>query len=52
LAKQLEANSVPLARAPFKGGYRGYDMFTDANPGVRYRVGAFVAEYQATWMRK
>jgi hypothetical protein len=33
--------------APFKGGYHGYDMFTDTNPGVMYLTEQFLAEYLA-----
>lgn len=47
LAKKLEANNVPYVYAPFKGGYHGYDMFTDTNPGVMYLVEHFLAEYLA-----
>ena len=28
-----------------KGGYHGYDMFTDTNPGVMYLIEHFLAEY-------
>lgn len=47
LAKRLETNNVPLVYAPFKGGYHGYDMLTDANPGVMYLIEHFLAEYLA-----
>ncbi len=47
LAKKLETNNVPFVYAPFKGGYHGYDMFTDANPGVMYLIEHFLAEYLA-----
>lgn len=47
LANKLEANNVPYVYAPFKGGYHGYDMFTDTNPGVMYLVEHFLAEYLA-----
>jgi acetyl esterase/lipase len=45
LAKKLEANNVPYIYAPFKGGYHGYDMFKDSNPGVMYLIEEFLAEY-------
>lgn len=47
LAKKLEANNVPYLYAPFKGGYHGYDMFTDTSPGVMYLIEHFLAEYLA-----
>lgn len=47
LAKKLEANHVPYVYAPFKGGYHGYAMFTDTNPGVMYLIEYFLAEYLA-----
>jgi acetyl esterase/lipase len=47
LAKKLEANKVPYIYAPFKGGYHGYDMFTDPNPGVMYLIEQFLSEYLA-----
>lgn len=47
LAKKLETNNVPFVYAPFKGGYHGYDMLTDANPGVMYLIEHFLAEYLA-----
>jgi hypothetical protein len=38
LANKLEASGIPFVYAPFKGGYHGYDMFTDTGPGVMYLV--------------
>ena len=47
LVNRLEANNVPYVYVPFKGGYHGYDMFTDTNPGVMYLIEQFLAEYLA-----
>ena len=47
LAQKLEANNVPYVFAPFKGGYHGYDMFTETNPAVMYLIEHFLAEYLA-----
>ena len=45
LVKKLAANDVPYIYAPFKGGYHGYDLFKDANPGVLYLIEEFLAAY-------
>jgi len=47
LVKKLEASNVPYVYAPFKGGYHGYDMFKNTNPGVMYLIEEFLREYLA-----